>query len=465
MKNALKLILAVFVMSPSVAFCATPIYEITEANGTFVQVPLQYGVFQYTTSTTLDDLVVLDSSGNSLPYRVVAVTPQNPELKENISIEPLAFFPVAPDATPDTLRKLHTTQVSINENKTQVITSDKTLNNAIPEFYLIDVSKVDHDLSGISVDWSGQANNQYLEVELEATHDLSTWFPVAKTTLIRISQDGESLTRNLIAIKILKKDFEFLRIKILRGAENLVITKIFGEQRTEQLAEKPLLKETWSVKGKVATSQATVYVPNSHSKAVSVAAWEFERDEIAPIDKIAIDFGTTSYAGGVKILSRDDENKKWSLRHQGIWFNTQVGDSWEKSTPINNYPNRDRFWRIELNESARSIPNPSLIVGWQPYQLQIITNNKPPYTLAVETDKKAGENRDQVFNQILSATNPQWVEARLKSLDASPTTFDKSKKAVDWKQWLFWVALILAVGVLLAFSLKLLKQLNSTKTI
>ncbi|GGY70825.1 hypothetical protein GCM10011613_14170 [Cellvibrio zantedeschiae] len=443
------------------SYCATPIYQVNDVEGTFIQVPLSHEIYQYSREAGLQDLVVLDAEQNPLPYRLVSIANDTRVTEEKVVSESLRFFPVAPDATPDTLRKLHTSQISVRGNNTQVATTDKTLNNATPEFYLVDISQLDHELTSLTVDWVGQINNQYLEVELEGTRNLKNWYSLARSTLVQITQQDETLKRNYIDVKIPKKDFEFLRLKILRGAENLQITQVVGEQKIGEVIQKTN-KETWSLKGTTAKTQTTVYLPGSHSKTYPVAAWEFNRNEVTPIDTLAIDFGTYTYGDSAKIFSRNNEKQNWQLRHQGIWFNAQVGSQWQKSSPVSVYANRDKYWRIELNDSAKNIAAPNLIFGWQPTQLQIITNNKPPYVLAIEEGTHTN-NREQVFNQIIGASKPVWVGASLHPLEVSPDAFSRSKSVIDWKQWLFWVALVLAVGVLLAFSLKLFKQLNVSK--
>lgn len=445
------------------AYCITPIYQVNDVQGTFLQVPLTHDIYRYSQHANLQDLEVLDADQNPLPYRLVSIVPEAKPTEPKIVISQLNFFPVAADATPDTLRKLHSTQVKVQGDKVLVTTSDKTLNNTTPEFYLVDVSELDHDLTSLSIDWLAQIDNQYLEVELEASRNLQDWFSLAKSTLVQINQQEQSLKRNHIDVSIAKKDYEFLRLKILRGAENLHITAVAAEQKIGLSVDAPLVKEEWSLGGVLAKNQTTVYLLNSHSKSYPVSAWEFIRNETTPVDTVAIDFGTHTYGDGAKIFSRNATNQNWQLQQQGIWFNALVGSQWQKSNPVSVVRNHDRYWRIELNESAKNI-NPNVIFGWAPIQLQIITNNKPPYILAINGSGNNGYNREQVFQQILTTSVPVWINAGLTSLNVQPEAISVAQKALDWKQWLFWVALMLAVGVLLVFSLKLFKQLNiSTK--
>ena len=104
-----------------------------------------------------------------------------------------------------------------------------------------------------------------------------------------------------------------------------------------------------------------------------------------------------------------------------------------------------------------------MVFTWQPKQLQIIADNKPPYSLAIDlknTDSKSSSAiHNQIFNELVSKTKPTWVIANLISLNVEPDKLAKTL-SVDWKQWIFWLVLVIAVIVLLVFSLKLFKQVN-----
>lgn len=437
----------------------TPIYQVSDAQGTFIQVPLTHDIYRYTSQSSLQNVVVLDADKNPLPYRLVTTAPHEQKKEPTLIVNPLAFFPIAVDATPDTIRKLHTSQVKVQGDNVQITTGDKTLNNKTPEFYLIDISKLNHDITSLIVEWDAQAANQYLEVELEATRNLQDWFSLGNATLVKINQLDQSLKHNHIKVALAKQEYEFLRLKILRGAEDLHISSIASEQQIGIVVPQKN-SEAWSLSGQLAKTQTTVHFPNSHSKVYSVAAWEFTRDEATPIESITIDFGTAVYGDGAKLFSRNADNQTWQLEYQGLWFNLQVGSQWQKSDAVSVYRNSNKFWRLELNEAAKSISAPKLVFTWQPMQLQIIANNKPPFVLAINTSKNSSNNREQIFSQIISSSSPTWTAASLTKLDVQPEQVINTAKTINWKQWIFWSALILAVTVLIVFSLKLFKQLK-----
>ncbi|RYZ94988.1 MAG: DUF3999 family protein, partial [Moraxellaceae bacterium] len=141
---------------------STAIYEIDAAQGTFLQIPLSHDVYRFSQNTNLDNLAVLDAQQNPLPMRVMAIhAPAGLPLRQTIS-HAIAFFPVASDATAETLRKMYSTQTNIYGDKTQIITSEKTLDNTTAEFFLLDISKLEQAITRLIVDWDATAATQYV---------------------------------------------------------------------------------------------------------------------------------------------------------------------------------------------------------------------------------------------------------------------------------------------------------------
>ncbi|RYY02065.1 MAG: DUF3999 family protein [Gammaproteobacteria bacterium] len=464
-KHNIFIVALLFFLATSRAFSAQyspPLYQVEKAQGTYIQVSLTYDIYSYSKSDDLRDLVVLDADQNALPHRFISVIPNGQKSENKISTDTLNFFPVAIDAAPETLRNLHTRQTSVQDGKVQTITRDSTLDNKTPEFYVIDISKLDHDIDSLSIDWDVNAENQYLEVELEATRNLKDWVSLGHATLMQVTHQDQVLKHNHIVAKIYRNDFEFLRLKILRGAEKLNISNISAEQITGTTAEKKRPLEAWSVSGKVAKDQSSIYFPNSRTKAYPVAAWEFSRNESTPAATVGIDLGKNIYGDSAKIFSRSNEDQNWNLQYQGILFNVLVGDQWQKSDAISINDNHDKFWRLELSPSAANYSVPTLVFAWEPIQLQIIASNKPPFVLVMSNNKSDNGNSEQIFSHILGENSPEWAEANLTRLDNTPESLVQAATPTDWKKWLFWIALLLAVAVLLLFSVRLFKQLKAS---
>ncbi|RYE36653.1 MAG: DUF3999 family protein, partial [Sphingobacteriales bacterium] len=258
------------VLTVNSVYSAIPVYQLSDVKGNFVQTPLTHDIYRYSQQINLQDMEILDGDQNPLPYRLVSATPESKQAEPKVVTDTLRFFPITADVTPDTLRKLHSTQVNAEGNNVSVISTDKILNNSLPEFYLVDISKLDHDVTSLIVDWDAHANNQYLEIELEATRNFQDWFLLTRSTLVQINQQEQSVKRNHIDVNIAKKDYEFLRFKIVRGAENLHITAVTAEQKIGITDSSKAQRETWTLTGELAKSQTTAYLPSLKGKRVGM---------------------------------------------------------------------------------------------------------------------------------------------------------------------------------------------------
>ncbi|MES2824604.1 MAG: DUF3999 family protein [Pseudomonadota bacterium] len=441
------------------------IYRLSETQGTYLQVPLSHDIYRYSQYADLRDLVVVDADYNHLPFRMVSLT-MTPaariQRQENTTVLP--FYPISANATPAAIRALRTTHISVTDNDVQVhVNHSVAPASATPDFYLVDVSALKTKLTHIQIDWLPNEKNQYLEVQLEASSDLQHWIDLGRSTLVQIVHHEQQLKRNRIAVDIAPNTYEFLRLKILQGSERLQLTGITALQLFSELKLPNIESEVWVVGGSLSGKQTTVYFPDQHSKSYSVAAWEYIRDETTPAATLLLNLGEHTYGDSLKVFSRPSEKQHWQLRYEGIWFNARVGNQWQQSDEMSLSGIGDKLWRIELNESAQNTLKPTLVFSWQPIHLQIITNNKPPYSLAINLQKKVAQS-SQIFNQLLEKTNPVWISAGLESLHVDPSAVTPSSQALDWPKYIFWGCLMTALFLLLCFALRLFRQVNQELT-
>lgn len=443
-----------------------PVYQIADAPGTYVQTTLTHDIYRYSADNQLNDLVVTDKQGNKLPYRI---TTPSTQVSEQSQLSNARFFPVAVGAPPEALLALSSASIRLDANEISVSvekrTKEELLDKAAPvDFYVLDLSDLKTRTDKLIVDWQVTDASQYLEVQVSGTNDLTTWSNVAQTTLVQLQKEGQQLTRNKIAVNLTEMQYAYLRLKFTRGNENLELTKIQLEN-TDKIANAPVA-DIWEVKGALAEDQDSALRAGNHTGAMPVAAWEFARDDIAPITNISLNLGASMYGDNIKVFSRHSEKQAWQLLHQGIWFNAQVGSDWQQSDAINIYSNSDSYWRIELNELVRTTLNPTLVFHRQPQILQFIANNAAPYSIAID-DQAAPNNQQtstQILSQLVSGKELQWGQVGFTELKPDVDSFARHAMQVSWRTVLFWVILILAVGVLVFVAVRLMGQMKNTKS-
>lgn len=441
-----------------------PVYQINEASDTYVQTTLTHDIYRYSADTQLNDLVVTDQQGNKLPYRITA---PHTQVSEQSQLTNARFFPVAVGAPPETLIALSSASIRLDANEISVsvekTTNDKLQDQSVPvDFYVVDVSDLKNRIDRLVVDWQATETNQYLEVQVSGTNDLTTWSNIAQTTLVQLQKEGQLLTRNKIAVNLSEMQYAYLRLKFTRGNENLQLTKIQIEN-TDKIANAPVT-DTWEIKGALAEDQDSALRAGNHTVTIPVAAWEFARDDIAPITNISLNLGTIMYGDSIKVFSRNTEKQPWQLLHQGIWFNAQVGSEWQQSDAINIYSNSDVYWRIELNELVRTTLNPILVFHRQPQTLQFIANNAAPYKIAID-DQATPNNQQtsaQIFAQLVNGKKLQWGQVVFTELNPNIDSFARHGMQMSWKTLLFWGILLLAVAVLVGVAVRLMRQMKTS---
>lgn len=440
-----------------------PVYEIKQAEGTYIQTTLTHDIYRYAGNSQLTDLLVVDQQGNKLPYRISTTGTESRVQREQI---PVRFFPVPVGAAPETLLIFSSASIRLDDNEISV-SAEKGVNpaaenSAAPtDFYLVDLSDVKKRVDQLSVLWPINEAHQYLEVEVSGTNDMTNWTPITKTTLVQLQKEGEFLTRNKIPLNLTEMQYAYLRLKFTRGAENLLLTQVQVEN-SQAHAKAPQL-DSWQLTGSLVKSPESVLRAQRHAPQQSIAAWEFERDDIAPISKASIALGEVQYGDVVHIFSRANNKKAWSLVHQGIWFNVQVGNEWQQSNAIPLHNNTDTQWRIELHETLRTKTNPKLTFERNTQTLQLIANNAGPYRIAIDTEPTSDHQAigTQVFSQLTTGKDIQWQQASLEPLNPSLNAFSRHQFHVSWKTILFWLVLIGAVSSLIWVAMRLVAQMKA----
>lgn len=439
-----------------------PVYQVEQAQGTYLQTKINHDIYRYTANPQLSDLVIIDSQGNKLPYRVLPLKQQGLAQVQQI---PLRFFPVAVGAPPETLLALSSASIRLDDNEISVSVEKKANpqlqdNSAPIDFFILDLSDLKQRIDLLKIDWDVNESNQYLEVEASGTNDLTNWAPIINTTLVKLQKQEQSLIRNTIPVRLAEMQYAYLRLKFARAGDHFAPTTLVAEN-SNIIAGEPIT-DTWEVKGELAEEQTSVFRGDTQTKNTSVAAWEFRREDIAPLEKISLRLDQLTYGDNIRIFSRANAKQEWQLAYQGVWFNILVGDAWQHSDDIQARNNTHMHWRLELNQSVRQAAQPGLIFHRQPELLQFIANSAGPYQIAIETDPQS-QNQDvnrSIFSQLISGKNIEWKQVDFTTLSPDIQRFARHEPIISWRTLTFWGILFIALGLLIFMALRMLRQMS-----
>lgn len=437
----------------------TPVYQIDEATATWIQTPLTHDIYRYTADPSLNNLVVVDNDGNKLPYRLIA--PRVDATKKTAQV-PVRFFPVVAGATQETIAALNSASIRIHNNEVsiEVNQTPQEKQTAPVDFYVVDISNVKEIARALVLDWDATESNQYLQVQLSGSRDLQQWQSLSEHTLAKLHKEGQSLIRNSLEFNSHENGYNYLRLKCTTACEGLVLTSIDAEVHEQQPDVLP--EDNWQIKGVLAADQQSAVRAGAYTNKLSVAAWEYERDDRAPVSRIGINLGNHYYGDTLRIFSRRTAKQPWQLQYEGIWFNAQVGTEWHQSEAIPVYTNSDQYWRIELNESVRNNLDPLILFKRTPQILQFIANHRAPYRIALDS-QVASNNQQihaQIFSQLAGGEEKTWTS--VNPLALAPDKALAEPTPINWKTILFWGTLLIAVAILIGVAIRLAKQMKPT---
>lgn len=441
-----------------------PVYQIKDTTEAYLQTTVTHDIYRYSSSTELNDVVVTDKEGNKLPYRITPPSAQTSQQSHQTNVR---FFPVAIGVPPEIILALTSASIRLDDNSISV-TAEKKVNEELQDqsapvdFYVVDLSELHARADKLVVNWQVDEGNQYLEVQVSGTNDLTSWAPLAQGTLAQLQKGGERLISNKLTLNIAEKQYAYLRLKFTRGGEKLQLTDVHVENIDK--TSNVLPADIWNVNGELADEQESA-LRSADLKKNPVAAWEFTREDIAPLNAVSLDLGTSPYGDSIKVFSRSSEKKSWQLVHQGVWFNAQVGNEWRHSNPINLQGVSEVYWRVEFNEHVRKTLKPALVFHRQPQHLQFIANNAAPYNIAIDSQAAPDnqQNSLQIFSQLLSGKAATWIQVEFDELNPSISSFAHHATLFGWKTILFWIILLGAVGALVFVAVRLVGQMKEGK--
>lgn len=428
----------------------TSLYEIEqvpEQASVYLETALPAEIYRYTESAQLKDIVVLDSRGTVLPSRIRTANPDEEEAPDTIALN---FFPVRVGTPLNDALLQGKTQLQI-DNSSIAISVDQSEAKPVSEeyFYLIDLRERDSALKSLELSWLAGPSSQYLAVNVSGSQDLSHWQRVARDTLVQLQNGEQSLLRNRIDVPANIKQYDFLRIEFPNNAE-VPLTSVHASL-TQPVATVPQL--SWGLAGSLAEQQDSV-----SKNQGPVSAWEYEREDKAPIQQLSLDLGDTAYGDNVRLYSRQDTRSDWRWRYRGVWFNVKVGDDWQQSKAMNIYANTDPHWRVELSSGLQDQLTPEIVFQHPQQILQFVANNNSPYRIAKTAEVPKQRAAEKVFAQVVAQSEVEWSVVDLQPLEGVSLPQEKATKR-NWTDIVFWLSLVVAVMVLLYFAVKLLRQL------
>ena len=405
----------------------------TEAGAIF-RVTLPRDVYATATSARLDDVRVFNADGAAVPITIRRAIPAGDTS--------LAAAPHFPMYSPLASSGQTSAQVRLDAQGAVVEVTGAAASGQTLSSYLIDVSGVEAPLAGLSLTWQVREDASFLaHLRVEGSDDLNRWQTLVPSAAVARMRHGD-FTVTQSAIELSGVRARYLRLSWPLELREVTLQDV--QVRTQTAA--PPQEPRWE-------ALTPSIVPDMPGLA------SFDAGARLPVERVDVEFADATGAAQVTISSRADASAPTVARYTGLFYSLSEADTRLTNAPARIALTTARYWTIEtMRDGGWGARPPRLKLGWIPQELWFVAQGPGPYTLAYGS-ARVGPT-DAPVAALLAALDDSRDRLHEASL-GSP--FDLGGAAMlaaprSWRRELLWGALVLAVIVLGAFALRLIRN-------
>lgn len=450
-----NLIIACLLISTSMPVTAASFKLDANGNDPFYQTTISKEVYQYTHSSTLQDLTIQNASGEQVPYALIPYEDLHPQTTTHQDSKPLIIYPIKESAldNPNELR-IHLQKNTGNTLIDIVSSNDKAdVSKNTNSIYLLDAGKKHAPLETISVDWQG-VDGKLLTLEVLTSDDLQHWSHAGNAVLLKTSNANSSILQNNISLNS-PSEARYLQIRTTEpNNANFKLTKANAEYSKMQSITPKLVLQTIQL------------IERSEDTKNGLVNIDFESAGHFPASYLQIKLPQNNTITNATIQVRNNTNEPWEyLTTASVYRLMQQGKTFTSPDVVLS-PTVARYWRLQFNQASGGIgvESPTLSLGWLPSTVVWNARGQAPFTLHVG-EKPSIVNNVPITNLILDY-KIEKIQALANSgltmeVSANNSTVEQAANTwtapIDYKRWLLWGGLFLGVLLLAGMAFSLIK--------
>lgn len=412
-----------------------------DARDALYEVEIPPVVYRGVTGSNLGDIRVFNGQGEVVPH---GLRPRAATSTENVPAVSLPVFPLYAEAGD----KLEDLSVRIEKRADGTIVSIRGEAKAGAakrklRGYLLDASALKQGVQALHFDWQSDADGFVGRVRIEGSDDLSIWSTVAdRAALVRLSFGGHQLQQNRLELRAVK--FKYLRVswpENQRPVESLTVL-------AEPMAGTVSPRRVWQkIAGAAAVGKTGEY--------------SYDLGGPFPFDRLRVELPQANSLVQLQILARRKTSEDWHALTKATAYRLRDRDTEVTSPEIALTTHGERHWLLRIDQKGGGVGAgvPVIEIGWVPQKLVFAARGAGPFQLAYGNvaAKSAAYSIDSLIPGYQTAAE---FKVKAVSLGEQVTLAGPAglREQVDYKKWILWTVLVLAVAALGWMAYRLSRQ-------
>jgi hypothetical protein len=311
--------------------------------------------------------------------------------------------------------------------------------------YVVDAAALDAPVSALVVDAEGDGNID-VRLRIDASDDLASWQVVANTTaLVRLVVDGRTLARDRLPLTPRKA--RYLRIATIDGMPMPPLAGIAAEIGAPP-AEPPI---DWRTVDGAPVREAT-----------GATAFVYDTGAAVPATRLTLELPASNSVLPLAVLARAREADEWRNVAEAVVYRLDGSSGELRSPAVHLGGSAYRHWKVVPDPRAGINSAPRLSVGWVPPQIVFAARGDAPFELAYgRRDASAGA---LPLATLVPQPSARDLVERAPALVPIATPVHGNAAALEARlpvaRIALWATLVVAALLLLAFGLRLLRQVQ-----
>ncbi len=432
---------------------------------------LDLPIYRGTVEPRLADLRVFNAAGQAVPHAIRSLAQPQPRLDDFAEL-PLFRLPEIDEGEPDSSglnvathgeERSYSIDAEISENGAVVrIISRRPLPDdagdaqspaapevALPAGYLIDASQLERAVVGLELELRGDPLEFVVPLRIEGSGDLVRFQSLGgRAALARLDQSGHRI--DISRVDFPPSQHRYLKLTWPQAKLPVEIETVRARLAPET---QPPTRDSARIPGQPVPDQADTFL--------------FDLEGEVPVDRVQLDLPQANTLVEAQLFSGPTDAGPWSRRYSGVLYALEHSETLRN--PEIPWPvTRHRYFKLVVASKGGGLGagTPVLEISWYPEQLLFITRGEPPFRLAYGRARVASTRFDA--GELIATSHERSRELPRETAAlgaeyplAEPSVLEVPEEPISMRSVALWGVLVLSVCVVLAMSLRLLRQMRA----
>lgn len=310
--------------------------------------------------------------------------------------------------------------------------------------YLVDTRELEHSLQALELNWEPLLEGFIGAVQLDTSDDLQHWRHVGSAALADLQFEGTRIEQN--RLKLARKIADYLRISWHDMPDAWRLSTVSGIYT----GGRPPAERAWL------ELEPTPLVDTGPAETTGESL--FDAGGYPPVDRVNLLLPEGNVVVRASIYYRQQEEDRWRLAHNGIFYNLSRQGSVVQSpaSAMGSGPPafaRAGHWKVRIDSGVTNGPV-RLQLGWRPDRLVFLAQGRPPFELVSGRAQDALQRFPQesvlgdssIFKMLRQTGEAGEVTLGARTVIAGRAGLEISE-TLSFRVILVWAGLLAAIAV------------------